>query len=169
MAGPMNLVAVSVLYNLVAFSSLRRYCMKAASTVALALALVLFVSPIYAKDKHAPLPASVLAAKTVYIDNQTGHSQITDRAYDALGKWGRFKIVKEAKDADLILRFTANTNGRPTPPNNDIDVSPTPVVFSVCDQSNELWSVSKNQPFHSQTRLDIDEFKKRIEEQEKGN
>jgi hypothetical protein len=167
MAGTMNLVAVSVLYKFVAFSSPRRDCMKAASTVA--LALVLFVSPIYAKDKHAPLPASVLAAKTVYIDNQTGHSQITDRAYDALGKWGRFKIVKEAKDADLILRFTTNTHGRPTPPNNDIDVSPTPVVFSVCDQSNELWSVSKNQPLHSQTRLDIDEFKKRIEEQEKGN
>ena len=138
-----------------------------ASTVA--LALVLFVSPIYAKDKHAPLPVSVIAAKTVYIDNQTGDSEITDRAYNALSKWGRFKIVKEAKDADLVLRFTANTQGRPTPPKNDIDVSPTPVVLSVRDQSNELWSVSKNQPLHSQTRLDIDEFKKRIEEQEKGN
>ena len=47
--------------------------MKAANTVALALVLV--VSPIHAKDKHAPLPASVMAAKTVYIDNQTGHSR----------------------------------------------------------------------------------------------
>jgi hypothetical protein len=142
--------------------------MKAASIVVLALVLV--VSPIYAKDKHAPLPASVIAAKTVYIDNQTGHSQITDRAYEALSKWGRFKIVKEAKEADLVFKFTANTNGRPTPPGNDIDISPTPVVLSVCDQSNsELWSVSKNQPLHSQTRLDIDEFRKRIEDQEKGN
>jgi hypothetical protein len=141
--------------------------MKAAST--LALALVLVVSPIHAKDKLAPLPASVIAAKTVYIDNQTGHSEIADRAYDALSKWGRFKIVKDAKDADLVLRFTANTNGRPTPPGNDIDVSPTPVVLSVRDQANELWSVSKDKPLHSQTRLDIDEFKKRIEEQEKGN
>jgi hypothetical protein len=49
-------------------------------------------------------------------------------------------------------------------------MSPTPVHFSVRDQTNnELWSVSKNTPFHSQTRQDIDEFKKRIEEQEKGN
>jgi hypothetical protein len=141
--------------------------MKAACTVALALVLV--VSPIHAKNKLPPLPASVIAAKTVYIDNQTGHAEITDRAYDALSKWGRFKILKDAKDADLVLRFTANTNGRPTPPGNDIDVSPTPVVFSVRDQANELWSVSKNKPLHSQTRLDIDEFKKRIEEQEKGN
>jgi hypothetical protein len=141
--------------------------MKTANAVALAFVLV--VSPIHAKDKFAPLPASVIAAKTVYIDNQTGHPEITDRAYDALSKWGRFKILKDAKDADLVLRFTANTKGRPTPPGNDIDVSPTPVIFSVRDQTNnELWSVSKDKPFHSQTRLDIDEFKKRIEEQEKG-
>ena len=142
--------------------------MKAASTVALALILV--VSPIHAKDKHAPLPASVIAAKTVYIDNQTGHAEITDRAYDELSKWGRFKILKDEKDADLVLRFTADTNGRPNPPGNDIDVSPTPVHFSVRDQTNhELWSVTKNTPFHSQTRQDINEFKKRIQEQEKGN
>jgi hypothetical protein len=141
--------------------------MKAANTVVLALVLV--VSPIYAKDKHAPLPASVIAAKTLYIDNQTGHAEITDRAYDELTKWGRFKIVKDAKDADLVIRFTADTKGRPNPPGNAIDMSPTPVLFSVRDQTNELWSVSKNAPFHSQTRQDIDEFKKRIEEQEKGN
>ena len=110
-----------------------------------------------------------MAAKTVYIDNQTGHSEITDRAYDALSKWGRFKILEDAKDADLVLQFTADTKGRPTPPHNDIDISPTPVHFSVLDQANNvLWFVSKNEPFHSQTRLDIGEFKKRIEEQEKG-
>jgi hypothetical protein len=117
-----------------------------------------------------PLPASVIAAKTVYIDNQTGHEEITDRAVDALTKWGRFKILKDAKDADLVLRFTADTNGRPAPPHNDIDVSPTPIRFSVLDQTNnELWFASKNEPFHSQTRLDIAEFKKRIEEQEKSH
>jgi hypothetical protein len=141
--------------------------MKTANAVALALALA--VSPIHAKDKFAPLPASVIAAKTVYIDNQTGHPEITDRAYDELTKWGRFKILKDAKDADLVLRFTANTKGRPTPPGNDIDRSPTPIILSVRDQANtELWSVSMDKPFHSQTLVDISEFKKRIEEQEKG-
>ena len=109
------------------------------------------------------------AAKTVYIDNQTGSSQITDKAYEALSKWGRFKVVQDAKGADLVLRFTADTNGRPNPPGNNIDVSPTPIHLSVRDQTNnELWSVSKNKPFHSQTTLDIDEFKKRVEAQEKG-
>ena len=140
--------------------------MKAAKT--LALAVVLVVSPVYAADKYPPLPASIIAAKTVYIDNQTGYSQITDKAYEALSKWGRFKIVKDAKDANLVLRFTADTEGRPTAPGNNIDQSPTPIVLSVRDQTNELWSISKNQPFHSQTTLDIDEFKKRVEAQAKG-
>lgn len=141
--------------------------MKLAVTAAVALVLV--VSPIHAGDKRPPLPPAVMAAKTVYIDNQTGHSEITDRAYDALTKWGRFTILKDAKDADLILQFTADTKGRPTPPHNDIDISPTPVHLSVLDPTNSvLWFVSKNEPFHSQTRLDIGEFKKRIEEQEKG-
>lgn len=135
--------------------------MNAAKTLALALALV--ASPIYAADKYPPLPASVTAAKTVFIDNQTGSSQVTDKAYEALTKWGRYKIVKDAKDADLVLRFTADTGGRPTPPGNNIDQSPTPIVLSVRDQTNELWNVSKNKPFHSQTTLDLDEFKKRVE------
>jgi hypothetical protein len=67
MAGPNDIVcyvvAVSVLDKSVDCSSLRRDRMKAASTVALALVLV--VSPIHAKDKLAPLPTSVIAAKTV--------------------------------------------------------------------------------------------------------
>lgn len=139
------------------------------ATVTAVLALVLVVSPIHANDKHAPLPATVMAAKTVYIDNQTGHSEITDRAYDALTKWGRLKLLQNAKDADLILRFTADTKGRPTPPHNDIDVSPTPVTMTVLDQANNvLWFATKNKPFHSQTKLDIEELKNRIEEQEKG-
>ena len=140
--------------------------MKAAKT--LALAVILVVPPIYAADKYPPLPASVLAAKTVFIDNQTGFSQITDKAYEALTKWGRYKIVKDKKDADLVLQFTADTQGRPTPPGNNIDQSPTPIVMSVRDQTTELWNVSKNQPLHSQTTLDIDDFKKRVEAQAKG-
>jgi hypothetical protein len=141
--------------------------MKAATIVALAVVLV--VSPIYAADKYPPLPASVIAAKTVFIDNKTGYTQVTDKAYEALSKWGRFKIVQDAKSADLVLQFTADTEGRPTPPHNNIDVSPTPIVLSVRDQADkELWSISKNQAFHSQAALDIDEFKKRVEAQAKG-
>jgi hypothetical protein len=141
--------------------------LKAATTVALAVVLVAY--PIYAADKYPPLPASILAAKSVYIDNQTGYSQISDKAYEALTKWGRYTIAKDKKDADLVLQFTADTQGRPTAPGNNIDQSPTPIVMSIRDQSNtELLNISKNQPFHSQTTLDIDDFKKRVESQSKG-
>ena len=140
--------------------------MKVVAAVAV---LALVISPIHAQDQHPPFPASLMAAKTVYIDNQTGDAKITDRANDAITKWGRFQISKDEKAADLILRFTADTKGKPTPPNKDIDISPTAIHFSVLDQEHhELWFASKNKPFHSQTQLDIEEFKKRIEEQEKG-
>ena len=132
-------------------------------------ALVLAASLVAAKENFPPLPASVMAAKIVFIDNQTGHTEITDRAYDSLIKWGRFKISQEAKEADIVLRFTADTEGRPDPPHNDIDISPTPVMMVVLDAAkNELWSISKNKPFHSQSRLDFDEFRRRIQEQEKS-
>src|SRR5580704_19493444 len=107
--------------------------MKAVAFVA---ALTLLISPIHAQDQHPPSPASLMAAKTVYIDNQTGNAKITDRANDAITKWGRFQISKDEKGADLILRFTADTKGKPAPPNKDIDISPTQIHFSVLDQDH---------------------------------
>jgi hypothetical protein len=158
-------VALSMLHKSVDQSLFREIALKSAKTVALALVLV--ATTMYA-EKYAPLPASVMSAKTVFIDNQTGHSEIADKAYEALSKWGRFTIVKDAKEADLVLRFTADTNGRPTPPGNNIDVSPTPILLSVRDKSNaELLNISKNKPFHSQTTLDIEDFKKRVDAQGK--
>ena len=119
--------------------------MKAVAVVA---ALVLVISPIYAQDQHPPFPANLMAAKNVFIDNQTGDAKITDRATDSITKWGRFQISKDEKAADLILRFTADTKGRPTPPNKDIDISPTPIHFSVLDQEHrELWFASKTSRF----------------------
>jgi hypothetical protein len=143
--------------------------MKAVAVVA-TFTVALVISPIYAQDQHPPFPASMMAAKTVYIDNETGDAKITDRANDAIRKWGRFQISKNAKDAELILRFTADTKGKPTPPNKDIDISPTPIHFSVLDgEHRELWFASKNKPFHRQTQLDLDEFKNQIEGQEKSH
>jgi hypothetical protein len=58
--------------------------------------------------KHAPLPEQILQAKTVYIDNQSGLAYIGDRAYDEVSKWGRFKIVNSAKEADVVFLLTAH-------------------------------------------------------------
>jgi hypothetical protein len=65
-------------------------------------------SSVFANTKHAPLPDELLKAKTVYIDNQSGLATLGDKAYDELSKWGRFKIVSSAKDADLVLLISAH-------------------------------------------------------------
>jgi hypothetical protein len=73
-----------------------------------ALTLVLSVSVSLHAKKHeavapAPLPAKVLAAKTVFIQNDSGHAEIADKAYRALSAWGRYQIVDSSAKADLIV------------------------------------------------------------------
>ena len=72
-----------------------------------AVCILSFSSSALAKTKHAPLPQQILQAKTVYIDNQSGLAYIGDRAYDEVSKWGRFKIVNPAKDADVVFLLSA--------------------------------------------------------------
>jgi hypothetical protein len=58
--------------------------------------------------KHAPLPDQILQAKTVYVDNRSGFADLGDKAYDELSKWGRFKVLSSAKDADLVFLISAS-------------------------------------------------------------
>lgn len=53
--------------------------------------------------QYAPLPAKVLTAKTIYIQNQTPYQAFTDVAYTELKDWGRYKVVTTKQQADLIL------------------------------------------------------------------
>jgi hypothetical protein len=62
----------------------------------------------FARDKHLPLPPQVATARTVYIDNQSGVAKIGDRCYTQIEKWGRFKVVSDPKDADLVLLLSAH-------------------------------------------------------------
>jgi hypothetical protein len=77
------------------------------SLAATALLASAFCPSLLGHTKHAPLPEQILQAKTVYIDNRSGLAYIGDRAYDELSKWGRFKIVKTAKDADVVFLLSA--------------------------------------------------------------
>lgn len=74
--------------------------------------LVSFSAPrTQAKDKeYAPLPDELMAAKTVCIVNKSPYAQVADRAYSELRKWGRFKIVQSATNADLIFVFSSETH-----------------------------------------------------------
>jgi hypothetical protein len=67
---------------------------------------------------HAPLtktPSSsqkisptILAAKTVFFEDRTGAGKVAKAALDELKNWGRFLIVADKTQADLILLLSAS-------------------------------------------------------------
>ena len=145
-----------------------------------------------AKDRHLPLPPQITTAKTVYIDNQSGMAKLGDRAYEQLQKWGRFQVVQDRKQADLIFLLSAReynggyvtsgggTTGRIDESGN-INTSSSPTYttpvsvgytyLTVIDPrtGENLWSDSKKwgnlyTGFHSATKGLIDELEKRINE-----
>jgi hypothetical protein len=77
-----------------------------------------------AKDKRPSLPMRVMAAKTVYVDNQTTTAELLNTAYTELSKWGRLQVVDTPQTADIILRlsngnFVKFVSGGDTPPAAD--------------------------------------------------
>lgn len=56
--------------------------------------------------EHAPLPAKVVAAKTVYILNESNQPGIADKAYTQLKQWGKYQVVDSKEKADVWLVFT---------------------------------------------------------------
>jgi hypothetical protein len=75
--------------------------------------LTVMFAPAFGKIKpkegvqHAPIPAKVLAAKTIFIQNESDHADTADKAYTQLKEWGRFQITDTITDtrekADIIL------------------------------------------------------------------
>ena len=166
--------------------------MRTIAIFVLADITLVMLSVSFAKEhKHAPLSPTVLSAKTVYLDNRSGYENMTDRAYDELQKWGRFRVVGSAKDADLVLLLSASVyNGgyRTTGSSEDhgtvddsgnVDIHgsstshSTPVedryshLYVLDPKSGEtLWSDTKPWAFRSATRALIKEFRARIEQAE---
>jgi len=65
---------------------------------------MIWVAPsVYAKDS---LPPEVLSAKTIYLDNQTETPNVLTTAHEQFSLWGRFALVSEKDDADLVIVFT---------------------------------------------------------------
>jgi hypothetical protein len=83
--------------------------MKKSPLVHLIVVILFAAGLAYAKDKHSPLPAGVLSARTIYVDNQTNDASLLDDAYMGLNKWGRFDLVDSPRKADLILRLSGSS------------------------------------------------------------
>lgn len=59
------------------------------------------------KNQHGLRP-KILTGKTVYFDDQTGAFVVGEKTLSQLKRWGRFKIVKDPKQADLIFLLSAD-------------------------------------------------------------
>jgi hypothetical protein len=70
-----------------------------------AVAVMLLWPQILRANTPAPLPANVLAARKIYVDNRTGDAAMQNHAYLELTKWGRFQIVDSPQKADVVLRL----------------------------------------------------------------
>jgi hypothetical protein len=60
------------------------------------------------RNEPSRLSPLLLAAKSVYFDNQTGTPKVGEKALERLKKWGRFQIAQDRRRADLILLLSAD-------------------------------------------------------------
>jgi hypothetical protein len=72
-----------------------------------ALAILAATGPAQGQKQHGLSP-KILSAKSVYFDDQTGAQHVGEKTLNELQKWGRFKIVKDPKQADLIFLLSAD-------------------------------------------------------------
>jgi hypothetical protein len=79
------------------------------TTTFLAAGMLMVPALTQANDKKAPVPTKVLAAKTIYVDNQTNDAELQHDAYMGLSKWGRFEIVDSPQKAGLVLRLSGSS------------------------------------------------------------
>ena len=72
-----------------------------------ALTSLLFVASARGQKQLAQSPR-ILSAKTAYFDNETGSDAVGKTALAQLKKWGKFQIVAEKKEAELIFLLSAD-------------------------------------------------------------
>lgn len=161
--------------------------------ILLMLIVPLLTSLVFAKKQqkveHVPLPAKVLQGKTIFIDNQSGWSEMADKAYSTLKGWGRYQIVDAKEKADLIVILSvieAQEDGNQsswvstyntktgvwthgtvsTPTMSTVRFSEIKLIDRI--SGDPLWSDRKEwSKKHSATQVLIESLRQRVEEQEK--
>jgi len=61
-------------------------------------------------QKRRLLPTRLLMAKSVFFDNETGFSAVGGDAIRELQKWGRFQVVQNREQADLVFILSSQEN-----------------------------------------------------------
>jgi hypothetical protein len=131
--------------------------------------------------QHSPLPASLLSAKTMYVENNSGQTKIGENCSSELSKWGRFKLVNDPKEADVIFRVDAHLGNYGSGGSSGDDDANSKsaagetagfATVSVLDQKGQtLWSDTRRwgslfNGSKSAIRDVVRQLRKRIEEQE---
>jgi len=65
------------------------------------------LAPAVAQKQLAQSPR-ILSAKSVYFNNQTGSDAVGKNALEQLKKWGKFQLLADPKQADLIIFLSAD-------------------------------------------------------------
>jgi len=68
-------------------------------------------APSLVSGKYAPLPAQIMTARKVAFVSFSDQPQIVDDAFKALHKWGRFQMVADRSEADLIIAIATEQTG----------------------------------------------------------
>jgi hypothetical protein len=89
--------------------SLRGYRMRVSESVPLMLILTGFLAlaPARGQKQMAQSPR-ILSAKTVYFNNETGSDAVGKNALAQLKRWGKFQLVTDRKQADLVFLLSAD-------------------------------------------------------------
>jgi len=74
-----------------------------------ALLLPLALVAVVASLAQEPIPRAAFAAKTIAILNDTKMGEVSDGALEQLKHWGRFTVVDDTDNADIVLRFDKKT------------------------------------------------------------
>jgi hypothetical protein len=155
-----------------------------ASLVPAMFAALLFSTALIAlaNDKPGSLPATVLSAKTIYVENETADAQFQNSAYTELTKWGRLQIVDSLQKADMVLRLSNGNHVRPVTA-EELD-SPSAAKFAEGDtvppgfiritlveakSGNSLWSDQKKNNGSQPPRAMLEGLRNAFEQLEKAH
>jgi hypothetical protein len=123
--------------------------------ISLAAALILTIQVSAKQQTLAPIPARVMQAKTVFVENQSGYDRARDEFADELGKWNRLHIVYNKAGADLVVILTA-LNSRRT----------TQIAFVDPTTGDKIWNNSMMWSDRGAVRDLLGDLRQRIEQQE---
>jgi outer membrane protein assembly factor BamB len=123
--------------------------------VSLAAALILTIQVTAKQQTLAPIPARVMQAKTVFVENQSGYDRARDEFADELGKWNRLHIVYNKAGADLVVILTALNSQRTTQ-----------IAFVDPTTGDNIWTNSMTWSDRGAVRDLLGDLRQRIEQQE---